>query len=343
MKKLFILFVIFISSDLFSQGVTLTSSNNPSVGETQKSVDCDTTGISQGNAGANQTWNYPSLIRTDSIYISWVAPGSTPYAAQFPTSNIASSIDTANYQFFTSSASNLIVNGTGGPFLIVPYSDPQTFLQYPFSYNSTFSDNFAASYFASGITVTRTGNTTVTGDAWGTINLPFGSFSNALRVKYIINTKDSSFVGIPLVVNTSVTSYVWFVPGKKFPVFEITYSSISGSFPSSSKIVSYAPNNPNIGITNLNLGAAETFNLGQNYPNPFNPSTRIKFDIPKSSFVKITVYNELGKEVAELVNQNLQNGTYEVDWNAADFPSGIYYYRLDAQNYTETKKMILLK
>ena len=92
----------------------------------------------------------------------------------------------------------------------------------------------------------------------------------------------------------------------------------------------------------------EDFSLSQNYPNPFNPDTKIKFQIPFSvettrRVVSLTIYDILGKQVAELVNQNLQPGTYEVNWNASNFPSGIYFYSLRAGDYSETRKMVLIK
>jgi len=85
------------------------------------------------------------------------------------------------------------------------------------------------------------------------------------------------------------------------------------------------------------------FVLFQNYPNPFNPSTKIKFVIPKSSFVNLKVYNVLGIEAATLVNQERPAGNYEVEFNATDLPSGVYFYRLQAGDFIETKKMILLR
>ena len=86
-----------------------------------------------------------------------------------------------------------------------------------------------------------------------------------------------------------------------------------------------------------------SFNLFQNYPNPFNPLTNIKFDIPKSSYVKITVYDNLGKEVAKLVDKKLPAGSYEVDWNASNYASGIYFYRIETNEFSDVKKMILIK
>ncbi len=85
------------------------------------------------------------------------------------------------------------------------------------------------------------------------------------------------------------------------------------------------------------------YSLSQNYPNPFNPSTTIKYSIPQSSFVKIKVFNTIGQEVAELVNQELQTGNYEVTFDARNLPSGIYFYRLEAGKFVQTNKMILIK
>jgi hypothetical protein len=85
------------------------------------------------------------------------------------------------------------------------------------------------------------------------------------------------------------------------------------------------------------------FSLEQNYPNPFNPSTKIKYQIPKSSFVTLKVYNLLGKEIATLVNAEKPTGIYEIEFNAHDLPSGIYFSKLQAGDFVETKKMVLMK
>lgn len=85
------------------------------------------------------------------------------------------------------------------------------------------------------------------------------------------------------------------------------------------------------------------FTLDQNYPNPFNPSTNIRFQIRENSFVKLIVYDVLGNEVTTIVNENRPAGSYEVDFNASNLPSGIYTYTLTVNNYSDSKKMILLK
>ena len=92
----------------------------------------------------------------------------------------------------------------------------------------------------------------------------------------------------------------------------------------------------------------EKFNVYQNYPNPFNPSTKIKFDIPSglngsNSKVRLSVYNSLGKEIAELVNENLSAGSYETEFDASDFSSGVYFYKIETDNFSQTKSMFLIK
>jgi hypothetical protein len=87
----------------------------------------------------------------------------------------------------------------------------------------------------------------------------------------------------------------------------------------------------------------QSFELFQNYPNPFNPSTRIRYEIPERSFVSIKVYDVLGKEIANLVNEVKLIGNYEVDFDGSELTSGVYYYRVSAGDFIQTKKMVLLK
>ena len=85
------------------------------------------------------------------------------------------------------------------------------------------------------------------------------------------------------------------------------------------------------------------YKLYNNYPNPFNPSTTIKYSIPEASFTSIKIYDVVGNEVSSLVNENKPAGLYEVEFNASNLSSGIYYYVIQVGSFRETKKMILLK
>ena len=100
---------------------------------------------------------------------------------------------------------------------------------------------------------------------------------------------------------------------------------------------------PPTGIYDNDKNVLNSFTLEQNYPNPFNPSTKIGFNIPSRDFVTLKVYNLIGSEIATLVNDDLDAGSYEVDFSAEGLTSGVYFYTLSTDNFTNTKKMILTK
>jgi hypothetical protein len=88
---------------------------------------------------------------------------------------------------------------------------------------------------------------------------------------------------------------------------------------------------------------AENYELGQNYPNPFNPSTKIEFRITGYEFVTLKVYDMLGREVATLVNERKAPGTYIVQWNSGNLPSGTYFYTIRVGNWSERRKMVIVR
>lgn len=98
-----------------------------------------------------------------------------------------------------------------------------------------------------------------------------------------------------------------------------------------------------IGIQNISNEIPSGFNLSQNYPNPFNPVTNIEFSVPKTANVKLIVYDISGKQVEEIVNQKLSAGRYKADFDSKELASGIYFYRLISDEFSETKRMILVK
>jgi len=98
-----------------------------------------------------------------------------------------------------------------------------------------------------------------------------------------------------------------------------------------------------IGIKNISSKIPSEFSLSQNYPNPFNPTTKIQFDIPKANNVLIKIYDIAGKEINTLVNEKFDAGTYETEWHAENYSSGVYFYTLTAGEFKETKRMILAK
>jgi len=105
-----------------------------------------------------------------------------------------------------------------------------------------------------------------------------------------------------------------------------------------------------VGVISPTPGIPIDFSLSQNYPNPFNPVTKIKFDVPLldsrlrgNDIVILKIFDVLGREIAILVNEQLNPGTYEVEWNASNYPGGVYFYKLTTPEFTETRKMVLVK
>lgn len=98
-----------------------------------------------------------------------------------------------------------------------------------------------------------------------------------------------------------------------------------------------------LNVNHIGNTVPQKYELGQNYPNPFNPETKIKFSIPSASFTRLSVYDELGREVTKLVESKLDAGVYELNWDGTGFSSGVYYYKLETGSFSETRKMFLLK
>ena len=152
----------------------------------------------------------------------------------------------------------------------------------------------------------------------------------------IISTLDTTF-GYP-------SAYRWMIPTNltadtsyKIIITSIKNPSIIDTSNASFSII------PPSSIETENSVIPDDYDLSQNYPNPFNPSTIITYQLPESGFVSLKVFDVLGNEVAKLVDENKQSGSYEVVFNSTNLPSGVYFYTLQASNYVSTKKMVLLK
>jgi len=139
---------------------------------------------------------------------------------------------------------------------------------------------------------------------------------------------DWSHVFVPTVLYDGTSYHLWYVGYSSDFKGKIGYAT--------------APKDPITGIADEGV-VPEKYELSQNYPNPFNPETVIRYSLPKAEEVSLVVYNLIGEEVANLINERKPAGNYTVEWNASDIASGIYFYRLQAGDFIETRKMILLK
>jgi Secretion system C-terminal sorting domain len=128
-----------------------------------------------------------------------------------------------------------------------------------------------------------------------------------------------------------------FIAGESDGIYQVSVSD------SNNTIVALATINILVGVELESKTLPKNINLSQNYPNPFNPNTTINFSIPKKSFVSLKVYDVLGREIKELVSGEMKPGFYNIPFGSKELSSGIYFYKLEAGDFIETKKMILLK
>lgn len=162
-----------------------------------------------------------------------------------------------------------------------------------------------------------------------------------LRLNYIDTSGNRSFFNptVILAANTThIVSPVW-DSIKTVPVTIFVDLGNNGTIDDTMLVSDSAL----IQINNTNIVIPSRYALYQNYPNPFNPATTIHYDIVAQVKVQLSVFDILGREILILTNEEKKPGSYKVNWNASDYPSGIYFYKLKAGDFTETKKMILIK
>lgn len=184
------------------------------------------------------------------------------------------------------------------------------------------------------------------GQSWGGINTPGSESLNKLVFTDALSGYICGDYGELYATSDGGASWQTqsMVTGESFQ--SITFlqgNSQVGYVVGTSGLICKTTNGGVIGINQISTEIPQGFSLEQNYPNPFNPVTNIKFSIPKSGNVKLVIYDISGREVRRLVDQNLNAGYYNSDFNAANLASGVYFYRLEAKDFTDVKKMILIK
>jgi len=346
MKRL-TLFIAVLSYSVFAQPIILSSdiATQYAIGNSATIHEEDSpTTINIGSLGGGNNWNFTSLQAGTSTILTSVNPSSTPHIGEFPGADIALytmglfSGEQAEIWAYSKLGTSLDFMGsaivlTSYPSYLVTIEDnpPSQGAVFPLSWNSHWAQTYSETIAYNGIpTILTNYSIDVTVDAYGTMTLPGGTNFVALRSRYVQTDG----------LNTTVT---------------YNYISAEGA---SVKLFASDSNPPTTGVININgyswntafssdveqiSSLAEDYSLRQNYPNPFNPSTSIQYSIPHSSQVRIQVYDVLGNEVELLVNEYKPVGIYQVEFNASVLPSGVYMYQLQAGNFVETKKMVLMK
>jgi photosystem II stability/assembly factor-like uncharacterized protein len=172
--------------------------------------------------------------------------------------------------------------------------------------------------------------------------------TNILQSIYFVNSTTgycAGWNGIILKTTNSGVNWIQQAPVSNNNLYSVFFTNSNTGYATGDRgtIIKTIDGGSVISVNQISSSIPDKFYLYQNYPNPFNPGTVIRYSINENRFISLKVYNILGNEIATLVNEKQDAGIYEVQWNGSNYSSGVYYYRIEADGFTETKKMLLLK
>ncbi|MBK8969315.1 MAG: T9SS type A sorting domain-containing protein [Saprospiraceae bacterium] len=232
MKKSNLLFAAFCICAIATNAQPILQMNAiPNIGDVTTFHVADPTGISEGNAGANQTWDLSALQDLDGVtpfLYEYLAPANTPYASSFPGANFVTKIneDPVVYVYHQKESNQLFTLGAKNTEFDLQYPDPDLVMDAPLAFNGSFQDNFTSILDAgTGALVYGRASRTVTYDGYGTLITPAGTFPNAVRLKSISMQVDSTnFFGTMIINYTDITTYNWMAPNTPGPLASVYYT-----------------------------------------------------------------------------------------------------------------------
>lgn len=354
MKKFYTLTVLLLVLVQVNFGqIILTSNSMQQVGEKQKVYLYDTTGVKEGPAGSNQTWNFSNLVlKNGPLTLEYVNPASTTFGSQFATSNYAVKdpglSESVNYLKLTNSefvSIGATMAQQGGTTKLI-YSDPQKMFTFPFAFGSLVKDDFEGTSTNTKTTNTtyRKGSLTILADGTGKITLPSGAIVNALRIKGTQIVEDSTYFGFStyIIIRTKTTSYSWFaenIQGAVFIIHNLEYSSlIDGETMGSSStkvVISYDAPTTNI------FGAENDQKPFSIYPNPAKSKAYVEYELDNATNVKAVLKDLTGKELAVLDSGIRPLGANSFDLSVESLSSGIYFVEILTEGNKYLQKLIV--
>lgn len=312
---------------------TLTATGiNAGIGETFV-LNSFTTQVNPGSSGTNQTWDFSSLTGTPATSIV-VLPSSTPNGSYFPNANTAWSTPGVGYSYMKTSSTawqNCGFSPELSP-VILSYSDLEDMLRFPFTYNNSYTDTWATQFVSAGYTYYRTGTTTVTADGYGTIIIPGGTYTNVLRVHFLQEYQDSTYISIPYIINYTNDEYIWYKDGyhcQLAAIYTLTSSmsstSYGGNYPTLSSDVNeiYNP------ISFLTV-----------FPNPATDNITLNFILQQSGELEIIVSDITGRQTSVLHTQAAIIGENSINMDLSVLSSGIYIVNIRLQGINIANKQI---
>jgi hypothetical protein len=311
-----------------------------------------------GTTGGPQTWSYLTgqFPGGENTEYTVVDPAATPFASSFPTSDHAWSFfdpsdTTDGLIFFDLTNTELLDLGMGvntplGPFTAVK-NPAQKVIIFPAGLNTSWNTNHTSRLGIPGLFEDETiVNAQFLINGWGTITVPLGTF-DCLRSSYSWTETVNTYVFGNLISSetTNTLGYTWYT--ETYGLLAEIESFDGETNPNFTQAQSVTLRGGTTAIEDEKT-ISTSYNLYQNYPNPFNPTTTIRYGLSKSAKVVLKIYNALGQEITTLVNEDQTAGEKSVVWDGRNqygklVSSGVYIYKLEANNFVESRKMLFLK
>jgi hypothetical protein len=311
---------------------TLTSKFNPVVGTVSKVAFADTTGVTEGPAGANKTYDYTLALAPIGAAVSYTykTVASTPYASQYTNATVAyqspSAQGNSSYIYLKTSASAMENVGVATSDIQFTYTDLQKVLSYPFTMGNTFTDYFEGSGTnAQNITTYRKGTVTSTADAYGTLMLPSATFNNVLRVKTVQTFIDSiNLFGDEFITRYNITTYNFFIDDVQQQLLGISYTYIDSDLfgEQDYKTVQYFPDSYT-GVAKVTNNTAVKI-----YPNPAADNFSINIENTDAP-TRMDVTDITGKTV---LTHNYNSVNQDINVSVANLAQGLYVVNLYQNN-----------
>jgi len=309
MKKSLLSFLgVALSASVIAQPTLDASDLNYTIGVTYESANAQY--INPGSSGANVTWDFSAFSPTATTTI-------VPQAGNqsFPNSNITLNYGQAE-AYFEENATGRSMWGVNASGTIISYTDPDKIMFYPLTYNSTETNNFAASFF-SGVQFDRAGTTEVTYDGYGTVITPTGTFNNAVRV-YIQQVYSDTYQGG--VINYVSNIYTWYIENYPDPIASVSELYVDGQLNNSYS--QYTTSQTASLLTEEN----KDFQI---YPNPANDNIKFR-SLNNLDVEQIKVINNVGQVVKSISSTEITLN--ETNVNVSDLESGVYFVHITGKN-----------
>lgn len=296
MKHVLLTAALLCNLALLAQPTYYASDGATTIGSSPVSIVCDW--LDPGPAGANQNWDFSAVVPGTSASETVLAPSTTPYYSSFTSANRASGSGTS-FRYWTESTGQTVLNGQVSNGAVLVYTNTEKIAQYPLTMNTNWSDPFGGSMTANGITTVRSGTYTGDVDAWGTVVLPSGTFTNTLRLHYQESMTDASPGGT---LHYEVDSYAWLKVG--FSKSLVAFQSYTISIISGTDTIPFQQQQYGV-LDAAAVGMDESESDGPDlvvYPNPTHASAQVGFNAVGNARTTIDIVDLSGNVVRSAWN-----------------------------------------